>query len=161
MITSISDKEIRTISLKLVRWIQEKISFMPRSPGKNIIEYKISSNVFFKMLKDSEPNFDEVEWVKILHFLKSTERLKVFYHVLLDIPPQFDGKSCIFYPEAYDGEGKMKVKVRQKISNPSIFYPECPGIEERSWNVGKIIYLPEEIGKVYEELKYVEISKAP
>lgn len=160
MVIGAYDKITRDISLKLVKWIQDKISFAPRNSGKKIIEYKIHSNLFFEKLKKENPSFDDVEWVKVLHYIKSDERLQVFYHVLLDIMPQYDGKSSTFYPEAYPGDGKVCVRVKRKIANPSTFYPNCPGIEARSWSEGKIIFVPEEVARIYEQLHYIEMVDA-
>lgn len=151
------EQRIRVVSLELVKLIQDRISYVPVTTGKKIISYKIPIKSFYETLKKQHEWFDEIEWVKVLKFLKETRRLRVFYHALLDIPIEYDGHSSIFYPEAYDGDGRVRVKILREIKNPSCFYPDCDGIENHDWSPGKIIYLPAgEMTEAYKKMNYIE-----
>jgi hypothetical protein len=148
--------QIRKIAMSMVKWIQEKISFSPRTTGKKVIVYKIPSLIFFEKIKNLYPGFGEVEWVRLLLFLKKTPELRNFYNCLLDIPPQYDGHSSKFFPEAYDGDEKMLVNVTREIKDLSSFYPETPGITEREWKTGDLVYIPRELYDIYHALKYLQ-----
>ena len=80
----------------------------------------------------------------------------MYYNVLMTVPPQYDGQSRVFFPEAHYDNGKVAVEILRDIKNPSYFYPDSPGIENREWKKGKIVFVPEKMSKIYESLNYLQ-----
>lgn len=153
-----NELEIREKAVLLVKLIQDEMCVNPRSVGKRRMTCKFDSEIFLhkanEILGESIP---EIEWVKILKFLRENKKFRSFYEQALMVPFEHDGGSGMHFPEVYNGVGKILVKLRTKIDDLTAFYPDVPGIIDRSWNEGDLVYVPEDRASRYLKFKWMEI----
>ncbi len=149
-------ERIKKKAVTLVRLIQDEISVNPRSVGKAFVMCKVGSDIFLEKLKQIFPSMDEITWVKILKFLRETKKFKYFYETLLRVPFEHDGGSCMHFPEVYAGENKMLVRVLVDINTPSFFYPNVPGIDQRTWKKGELVYVPADKASRFLKINWIE-----
>ena len=155
-----SELEIRKKAVLLVRLIQDEMCINPRSLGKMRMPCKFDSTIFMKKVADVlGESIPEIEWVKILKFLRERDKFRSFYEQALLVPFEHDGGSGMHFPEVYDGPGKLLVKLNTDINDLESFYPEIPGIEDRSWKEGDMVYVPEDRAQRYVKFNWMEVVK--
>jgi hypothetical protein len=147
---------IKEKAVTVVRLIQDEISVNPRSVGKNMLLYKIKSDVFFKKIKEIFHDMDEITWVKILKFLREKPKFNYFYEVLLSVPFEHDGGSIMHFPEVYPGTNKTLVRTTRDVKNLTYFYPDVPGIDSRFWKKGEMVYVPSDKAQKFIEINWME-----
>lgn len=148
---------IREKALAVVRMLQMQFNVNPRQIDKKAVTFKFPSAMFFDRLRTQYKDIDEIIWIKILRTLKETPKLKFFYDCLMDVPFVHDGGSRMFFPEIYPGEGKVLVEAIVTINNPSSFYPDIPGMNERKWEKGSKVYVPEDVANRFIAFKWLKM----
>ncbi len=148
------DSKLREIGIWIIKTIQSKTSVNPRTLGRRLT-IKIPSELIYKKLKKEE-GINEIQWVKILKFLREQEQYSIYY-TSLNIPDIYDGKSRVYFPEVYDEEGRVLVKTNREITNLKKIYKDTPNINNRKWEKDQIVYMPEPMAKIYNKIGWVEI----
>jgi len=147
---------IREKALAVVRMLQMQFNVNPRQIDKKAVTFKFPSGMFLDRLRTQYKDVDEITWIKVLRTLKETPKLKFFYDCLMDIPAMHDGCSHMFFPEVYPGTGKVLVETMVAINNPSTFYPDVPGMNERKWAKGERVYVPDALAERFITFKWLK-----
>lgn len=159
MMTVENELEIREKAVALVKLIQDEMCIIPRSIGKKRMTCKFDSTSFLQKINSTlGGNLTEIEWIQILKFLRENQKFRPFYENALKIPFEHDGGSIMHFPEVYKGNGKILVRLKTRIDDLTVFYPDVPGIDGRSWDVGDLVYVPEDRARRYLEFKWMEIA---
>jgi hypothetical protein len=147
---------IREKALAVVRMLQMQFNVNPRQIDKKAVTFKFPSGMFLDRLRVQYKDIDELTWVKVLRTLKETPKLKFFYDFLMDVPFVHDGGSHMFFPELFPEDGRVLVETMVTINNPSTFYPDIPGIENRKWKIGERVYVPSEMADRFIAFKWLK-----
>ena len=149
--------EIRKKATILVRMIQDEICVNPRSIDKKRMTCKFNSSIFKKKIEDATgKEIPDKDWVAILKFLRESPKFSAFYNLTLNVPFEHDGGSFMHFPEVYDGDEKILVRLLTDIFDLSAFYPDVPGINDREWKKGDVVFVPEDRASRYLKIKWIE-----
>lgn len=92
--------------------------------------------IFAKLCKDKDVQCSVIMFVKILNCIK--EKYPKAYKKI-DIPKQWNGKSHIFFPEAYPSADRLLCLVKKRVQ-AQLIYPEID--DDRYWNLDERVWVP-------------------